>query len=56
MKFIATLSISVISLSCITARAASPDRPNVVFFLADDLGWSDEWTLFPIQPANRPNP
>lgn len=25
----------------ITARAAEPDRPNVVFILADDLGWTD---------------
>ena len=24
-----------------SAPAANPDRPNVIFFLMDDLGWND---------------
>ena len=38
MKKILTLLLAVLALK---VAAAATDRPNVVFILADDLGWSD---------------
>ncbi len=36
------LSLSIITLASATALAAdAPDRPNIIFFLVDDMGWQD---------------
>ncbi len=35
------LSIAVIFLLASTAALAAPDQPNIVFIIADDLGWAD---------------
>jgi len=43
--FVACLTVAITAASLLTtitpARAAEPARPNVIIFLADDLGWSD---------------
>lgn len=33
--------VSLAACSCVAARAAEPPRPNVLFIVADDLGWGD---------------
>jgi arylsulfatase A-like enzyme len=33
--------VSIAACSCVAARAAEPPRPNVLFIVADDLGWGD---------------
>lgn len=35
------LSLTVVCLTVSCAAAAEPAKPNIVFILADDLGWSD---------------
>src|SRR5437016_912375 len=42
------LSLMLLAAAALSFCAAGADRPNVVFILADDLGWSD--TTF-----DRPN-
>ena len=37
----ARLLVFLMSLSAVNALAANESRPNVVFILADDLGWQD---------------
>ena len=36
MKF----TVVLLALSCGHVFAANPPKPNIVFILADDLGWS----------------
>ena len=48
LTLIVLFLVGVATVSSSAATAAAPARPNVVFILADDLGWSDT-TL------NRPN-
>lgn len=35
------LTLCMINLSCTRDRDAAVDRPNIVFLMADDLGWND---------------
>lgn len=49
----ALLAAAVVALAAGPARAADPARPNVVVFLADDLGWAD---CSPYGGADVPTP
>ncbi len=35
------LAVGVLTLGCLAPGARAEDRPNLLFILADDLGWSD---------------
>ncbi|MGH7202285.1 MAG: sulfatase, partial [Planctomycetaceae bacterium] len=41
MTLLRTLSLSAALLAAMSAPAAAAERPNVIFILADDLGWKD---------------
>lgn len=41
MKFYHLLSMSVLAFSCLSIQAAESTKPNIVFILADDLGYGD---------------
>ena len=38
---LALLGLLAVGAAATPARAAAPERPNVIFILADDLGWTD---------------
>ena len=38
---VAAVWLALVYGCCATAQAAQPKRPNIVFFLIDDLGWAD---------------
>ena len=39
--FLAVFSALLLTFSSLQATLAAEERPNIIFFFIDDLGWSD---------------
>lgn len=52
MKQPITLLLSLLLSSITAIHAADAPKPNVVYMLADDLGWSD----LSVHPGGHPTP